>query len=284
MGTHFVNDVITEFLRLFEISQVLTLAERPQANGIVERSGGEVMRHLRLLVAPKDLRSLWSVMLPLAQRIINNTWKAAVGNTPHRLIHWSPTNLDRGLYTPIDEPKVVPPLSNDYVVQLQDKTSVHIFAEQEKLQQKNPGMVPTGFPDGSYVLMSYNTRPPSKLNARWAGPYRVVSRQANNVVIEDITGGRSKSVDVSRLKPFLVGPGVDPPKIAAADLGEAEVEAVMAHRGDARKNRKALEFQIKWKDGDVTWQKWGDVKKLAAVDEYIRIYPGRELKCLLGKS
>jgi hypothetical protein len=57
-GTHFVNEVITEFLRLFEIQQVLTLAERPQANGIVERSGGEVMRHLRLLVAPKNLRSL----------------------------------------------------------------------------------------------------------------------------------------------------------------------------------------------------------------------------------
>jgi hypothetical protein len=88
MGTHFVNDVITEFLRLFEISQVLTLAERPQANGIVERSGGEVMKHLRLLVPPKDLLSLGSVILPLAQRIINNTWKAAVGNTPHRLIHW----------------------------------------------------------------------------------------------------------------------------------------------------------------------------------------------------
>ena len=58
----------------------------------------------------------------------------------------------------------------------------------------------------------------------------------------------------------------------------------MAHRGDARKDRKALEFQILWKDGDVTWQKWGDVKKLAAVDEYIRAYPGKELKVLLGKS
>jgi hypothetical protein len=73
-GTHFVNEIITEFLRLFEIQHVLTLAERPQANAIVERNGGEVMRHLRMLVAPKDLRSLWSVMLPLSQRIINNTW------------------------------------------------------------------------------------------------------------------------------------------------------------------------------------------------------------------
>ena len=76
-GTHFVNEIISEFLRLFEIQQVLTLAE----HGFVERSGGKVMRHLRMLVAPKDLRSLWSFMLPLAQRVINNTWKAAVGNT-----------------------------------------------------------------------------------------------------------------------------------------------------------------------------------------------------------
>jgi transposase InsO family protein len=42
-GTHFVNEVIVEFLRLFEIQHVLTLAERPQANAIVERNGGEVM-------------------------------------------------------------------------------------------------------------------------------------------------------------------------------------------------------------------------------------------------
>jgi hypothetical protein len=243
-----VNEVITEFLRLFEIQQVLTLAERPQANGIVERSGGEVMRHLRLLVAPNNLRSLRSVMLPLAEHIINNTWKAAIGNTPHRLIHWAPTNLDRGLFTPIDEPKVVPPLSEDYVVQLQvayerllDETSAYILEEQEKLQKKYLGTVPTGFPVGSYALMSYLTRPPSKLNARWSGPYRVVSRQANNVVLEDLTGGRTKTVDVSRLKPFLVGPGVDPTKLAAADLGEVEVEAVLAHRSDARKNRKPFD-------------------------------------------
>ena len=107
------------------------------------------------------------------QRIINNTWKADIGNTPHRLIHWAPTNLDRGLFTPIDEPKVVPPLSNDYVVRLQtayerllDETSAHILEEQEKLQRGNVGMVPTGFLDGSYVLLSYNTQPPSELSAR----------------------------------------------------------------------------------------------------------------------
>lgn len=37
-GSHFVNEVIAELLRLFEIQSVLTLAQRPQANDISERN------------------------------------------------------------------------------------------------------------------------------------------------------------------------------------------------------------------------------------------------------
>ena len=288
-GTHFVNEVISEFLRLFEIQQVLTLAERPQANAIVERNGAEVMRHLRILLAPKDLRSIWSVMLPLSQRIINRTWKAAIGSSPHCLIHWAPTDLDRGLFSPIGESKVIPPLANDYVLRLQgayerllDETSMHILKEQEKLREDYKGVEPTEFEVGAYVLLSYIARAPSKLAARWAGPYRIVSRRANSAELEDLTGGPSKTVDVSRLKHFIVAPGVDVKAVAAADLGEAQVEAILAHRGSARK-RTSLEFQVQWSDGDVTWEPWDRVKKLSAIDEYIRAYPGPELKSLLQK-
>ena len=48
-GFHFVNEVIMEFLALFEIQAVLTLAQRPQANEIAERNGG----HLRALLLDK---------------------------------------------------------------------------------------------------------------------------------------------------------------------------------------------------------------------------------------
>ena len=287
-GTHFVNEVIAELLRLFEIQQVLTLAERPQANGVVERNGGEVMRHLRLLVAPKDLRRLWSVMLPLSQRIINNTWKASLGSTPHQLLHWAPTDLNRGLFAPMEEPSAVPPLSNDHVRQLQvayerllDETSLHVWKEQAKLLEEYQGVVPTDFAVGTYALMSYEVRPPSKLSARWAGPYRITARQGNSAVLQDLTGGKAKTVDVSRLKPFFVVPGLDVQALAGADLGEVRVEAVLAHRGDARK-RGTMEFQVQWTDGDVTWEPWESVRKLAAVDEYIRAFPGKELKPLLS--
>ena len=255
----------------------------------MEKNGAEVMRHLRILVAPKDLRSIWSVVLPLAQRIINRTWKAAVGSSPHRLIHWAPTDLDRGLFSPIEDPKVIPPLTNDYVMHLQvayerllDETSMHILKEQEKLREEFKGVVPTDFEVGSFVLVSYAVRPPSKLAARWAGPFRIVSRKANSFELEDLTGGPSKTVDISRLKPFFVAPGVDVKAVAAADLGEALVDSILAHRGNGRK-RESLEFQVQWSDGDVTWEPWERVKKLSAVDDYIKTQPGSGLKALMKK-
>jgi hypothetical protein len=165
---------------------------------------------------------------------------------------------------------------------LLDETSMHILKEQEGLREELKGVVPTEFEVGSFVLMSYLVRPPSKLAARWAGPFRILSRKANSVELEDLTGGPSKTVDVSRLKPFLVAPGVDVKAIAAADLGEASVDAILAHKGNARK-RSSLEFQVQWSDGDVTWEPWEKVKKLSAVDDYIKTYPGPSLQSLLQK-
>ena len=133
-GTHFVNEVIAEFLRLFEIHYVLTLVVRPQANGITERSGGEEVRHLKALTAHKDLKSVWSVVLCLSQRIINKTWKAAIKNCPHNLIYFAPTDLNRGIFSPFAEPEFVPPLKTEYVNKLHmayerllDETSLFIY-------------------------------------------------------------------------------------------------------------------------------------------------------------
>ncbi len=107
---------------------------------------------------------------------------------------------------------------------------MHILKEQEKLREEFKGVVPTDFKVGSFVLVSYAMRPPSKLAARWAVPFCIVSRKANSFELEDLTGGPSKTVDISRLKPFLVAPGVDVKAVAAADLGGALVDSILAHR------------------------------------------------------
>ena len=87
---------------------------------------------------------------------------------------------------------------------------------------------------------------------------------------------------MSRLKQFVVAPGVDVQAVAAADMGEAQVQAVRAHRGMAR-TRKELEFEILWADGDITWEPWERVKKLTAVEDYIRENPGKAF-CYLVRN
>jgi hypothetical protein len=104
------------------------------------------------------------------------------------------------------------------------------------------------------------------------------------VVIRDLTCEKTQEVDVTRLKPFLVSPRVDPKVLAAADLGELEVVNVVDHRGSV-KNRKEMEFLVEWSDGDQTWEMWEQVKKLSLVDRYIVEHPEAKLKSLLpGKK
>ena len=107
-----------------------------------------------------------------------------------------------------------------------------------------------------------------------------MSRERNNAIIRDLTSDATREVDVSRLRQFLIGKGVDPKAIAAADLGEVEFGQVMDHRGGARK-RSELKFLVKWSDQEETWEPWENVKKLEKNDEYTRAHPEAKLNSLL---
>ena len=161
-----------------------------------------------------------------------------------------------------------------------DATSLHILEEQARVAARYDGVTPTEFPPGSYVLVSYPARAPSKLHCRWAGPYEVIMRVRNNVTVRDLTNGAREEFDVSRLRPFLVSPTCDPKALAAADLGELEVSEVLDHRGSARQ-RAELQFLLHWTDGEQSWEPWDQVKKLALVDQYIRDHPEAKLHSLL---
>ena len=288
-GTHFVNEIITEFLRLFEVQRVLTLPERPQANSMIERNGGEAQRHLRAICFDKRIRNIWSRVLPLVQRIINRTFKRRIGTVPNRLVYLCPPDLDRGLFEPFRISTIMPPLTSDYVTQLEatheillDITSRHLLEEQKRLAAKHPELVLSDFAVGSYVMVSYVERPPNKLSCRRAGPYEVISREANVFQLRNLTNGEVKPFDISRLSLFIVRPDSDVREIAAADLGESVALEVLTHRGKASK-RSEMTFQVRWEDGDVTWEPWEIVRKLQPLDEYIRAHPEARLNSLLTK-
>ena len=290
-GSHFVNQVISEFLRMFEIQNILTLAERPQANGMVERQGGEVMRHLRALVFDAATKALWSLMLPLVQRILNKTYRQSIGCAPNSLMYISAPDLDRGIFEPFRDRASLAPVTTSYMQQLVeaherllDLTSLHIDKEQKKLKARYNAITPTDFPINSLVLVSYLNRPTSKLHTRKAGPFLVVDRLANNVCIRNLTSGEDKWMDVSRLSHFIGADSLSQNQaIAAADLGETAVESILEYSGN-RQKRDSLTFRVLWSDGEETWEPWETVRRLEALDDFIDANPSLRLQALRSKD
>ena len=288
-GTHFVNEVIEEFLRLFEIQSVLTLAARPQANAIAERNGGEVMRHLRAIVTEKRVRSLWSVVLCLAQRVINRSYKQSIQTCPNMLVYAMPPDMDRGIFTPFGSERILSTVITTIPIKriqqayeaILDATAIHMLTEQELLHKNDNYVDVSDYPKDSYVLVSYPTRPSSKLADRWMGPFQVVSRDSNNITVKDLTSDVCYTYDIERLRHFHVAPGIDPRDIAAADLSEQVVRTILSHRGNT-KHRKSLEFEVEWEpDGDKTWESWETMRKLDILDEYLIQH--KPLKYLMAK-
>jgi hypothetical protein len=255
---------------------------------MVERNGGEVMRHLRALVFDDATKALWSVLLPLVQRILNAIFRPVIGTTPHSLVYVSAPDLERGLLNPFGErPDAV--MTSQYMVSLSraherllDITSLQIERQQREYKASINAITPTDFPVGSLVLFSYLTRPPSKLHTRKAGPFIVVSRDRNNVTIRNLTSGDEKRVDASRLTRFIFeGTLVTAQGLAAADLGENAVDSILGFSGVPRQ-RKSLIFTVLWSDGDITEEPWENVRRLEALELFIRANPSYGLSYLLS--
>jgi hypothetical protein len=112
----------------------------------------------------------------------------------------------------------------------------------------------------------------------------VVQRKGNLIFAKDLTSERVLERDAEMVIPFLQPYPMSQEelrKVAARDMNEVGVTALINHRGTAKK-RATMEFQVQWDDGEITWESWDVVKKLEALDKYIKDHP--QLKALAGRK
>ena len=161
---------------------------------------------------------------------------------------------------------------------------LYIYEEQRKLFMNKGIKAVTTYPSGSYVLVSYPSRPPSKLADRWMGPFMVVSRVKNTYTVRDLTSDVLHTYDVTRLKQFVVSEETDPIDIAARDLNEMTVRDIISHKGNP-KRRTTLEFQVIWEPyGDTTWESWETMRKTEAINAYVTKFKPLQYLAQHGKS
>ena len=280
-GGEFVNHLVTTLEKAMGTTAQTTLAYRPQANGIVERANQEVKRHLQPLVQAIRGHRQWSRLLPMVQRIVNSQPHASTGVAPLTLVYGDMCTRDRGVLQPFPNGQG-PVTVSGYVErllavqkELTDASRAHQQAVIEKRLEMSPEN-PAEFLPGDYVLVSYPSRPPSKLHAKWRGPMLVKQRLTDtHYLVQDIVTGSVSEMHLSRFKLCRIPEGYDALDIAAADAGEDVVEAIVDHLIDNADHR-TWQFRVRWAGYDAsedTWHRFEDIKSCAALDEYLKENP-----------
>jgi hypothetical protein len=271
--------MISKFLAMIGTEHQLTIAYRPESNGIVERANGEVGRHLRAIVRDHRVADNWSAALPLVQRIINAATHSAIGTSPARMLFGGMVDLNRELMTKRDAAGSEASTVEDYVSRLCELQRILIEASQKHQQavvaerlERQP-QAREDLDVGDYVVVSYPNRPPNKLTPRWRGPLVVVARNGSLCTCQDLLTLKSTDYHVSRLRRYDMSLTADPVDIAAKDADEWKVEAIVEHVGS---NKRNLQFRVRWEGfghEDDTWLPYADVRDLQALDAYGREHP-----------
>jgi len=291
-GPQFVNDTIQYLVKRMGIHWMANVAYSKQENGIVERANKEVLRHLKSFIYEHNVLDKWVACLPLVQRILNSTIHESIGMTPAQLLFGNNVDLDRGIFLDnsesLSEDAPTTDVQNralrDHIEALW-KAQDTLVAKAQEIQEevlakldksKQPSGPISQYEPGSYVLLTYPDRPPSKLHMPWRGPRKVLSSDGPHLVVLNLLTGATETVHINMVKPFAYdATKVDPKVVATHDDQTDFVEKILWHRGDFKQKRN-LFFKVKFLGRDVEegadkgYLPWKDVRNTDALDAYLR--------------
>lgn len=280
-GSEFTAKLTQEVLSLLgKVS--FTVTDRPQSNGLVERTNQELLKHLRCLLADGNRQSNWSVGLGLAQRVVNTSVNSTTGYSPAAIVFglYGPTNPSLLVKHTKNQPstqELVSELVKSQEIVLQSAQSNQLEYLDKYLSPSSPsrgGLVP-----GSLVLAVHRgDSPPTKLAPRFRGPYRVLRRTGTHRYdVQHVVTRQIIDVHADHLKPYT-GSDDAATQVAALDVSdEYLVDCIVAHKFTRRPHNLAtLRFQLRWQgwgDDFNSWKKYDDVKDLQALDAYVGDHP-----------
>ena len=279
-GSQFVNKLIGHLSGLFLTEQDLTTAYSKEENGIVERANKEVLRHLRAIIYDERVYRQWSTkQLPLIQRILNSEEKKRTGVSPAEILFGNAVNLSRHLlFQPVvTETEVDLP---EYLKQMLEKQSTLIKVAQETqrefdthhMSRNDPEL--SDFPVNSYVLFDNPAGGRNKLQTKLQGPYQVVARRDNDIIIKDLLSHKEIRTHISNIREFKFDEErTNPVEVAMNSQQEFVIDEILEHTGD-RNRRSTLNFKVRWQGFGPEHDSWEPYEYLRDTEQlhtYLRV-------------
>ena len=241
-GSHFMNDIVREFLTRTGTPHNLTLAYSKQENAIVERVNKEVNRHLRAFTFDSANLESYKLCLPFVQRIINSAVHSSTGASPAALLFGNQLNLDRGILIKFPETDETPTSASKIIAdmlliqkQLNDNAVNRLMTADAQHLASNTESE-TVFENGSYVLALNPKGPETRLHCKWLGPFKVLKSNRSEYTLLNLITKKTREVHASQLKTFRFDPAKTPPAdIARRDYMEFFIENILPHKDDKKR-------------------------------------------------
>jgi len=302
-GTQYLNELLTLLYDFMCTNHMTILPYSHEENSIVERANREVNKHLRAIIFDRKIKTHWSIVLPLVQRVMNTMEHSSIGCAPSQIIFGNSVDLDRGI---LHERKSI---RNDitypeYVLRLLN-AQAEIIARAQAIQETVANRHiskklktlrnTTDYIQNDYVLwelpdnMLNKDSREDRLSPHYRGPYRVVTSKEGQVEIQNLITNEIHSVLINHLKPFIYDSNIiDPKTVALHARNEFFPEKILDIAGDRNKKtrkflRTNLQVKVRWAGYSSTWDTWEPYTSLKTTDVFQQYCRCNRLDYLVDK-
>jgi hypothetical protein len=200
-GSEFDSDVLQQFAAVAGFKHTIGIARAPNTNGIAERNIGTVKRFLRSLVGDIGRHNCWGLLLPIVQKAVNDLPRQALGCSPNQFVfasltspacHVIPVVYHRQTLSDIASANAYRMAANfaERALCFQQAVTNRFTEHLDALMLQSFASAPAPHDDllcGMQVLIPWpSAEPPTALHPRYRGPYRVMQKRRNVLLLEHV--------------------------------------------------------------------------------------------------
>ena len=277
-GTDLMSDVIKHLHQWFGIRHRFALVDRHESNG-VERSNGEILKHIRTLVMDENMQDRWSdpTIIHMVEFIINSQVNSETGIVPFHFFF----GTDDIKYFRLPEPISPDQECHEYIRRLDnDLQRLWQLSQQHQRSiavKRSGGMTPATqnlYQPGDFILHERDTSKPLpyKLASKYEGPFEVIKQEKNDVHCRHLGSDVVHVLFVGRCKIFS-GCKKSAIETARYDYQQFVVNKILAFRGNPE-TRTTCEFLVRFEDGAEIWITYSlDLFKTVPYEHFCRSKP-----------